>query len=127
MLGNGRAVLALRNDRLNAASSRNDISAAIGSGGLVLACGPVEVRWKWVSVRLVCELLDSSLVPFLRSRCGELWRTRMSRVSQSRRIDSSCLSSRACSRSSSSCSRLYSRSSCFDKKVISQSGAPVAP
>ena len=38
-------------DRLHAASSRNVISAAIGSGGLVLACGPVEVRWTLVSVR----------------------------------------------------------------------------
>ena len=31
-------------DRLHAANSRTVISAAIGSGGLVLACGPVE-RW----------------------------------------------------------------------------------
>ena len=38
-------------DRLHAASSRNVISAVIGSGGLVLACGPVEVRWTLVSVR----------------------------------------------------------------------------
>ena len=38
-------------DRLYAASSRNVTSAAIGSGGLVLACGPVEVHWMLVSVR----------------------------------------------------------------------------
>ena len=38
-------------DRLYAARSRNVIPAAIGSGGLVLACGPVEVRWTLVSVR----------------------------------------------------------------------------
>ena len=38
-------------DRLHAASSRNVLSAVIGSGGLVLACGPVEVRWTLVSVR----------------------------------------------------------------------------
>ena len=102
-------------DRLHAASSRNVISAAIGSGGLVVTCGPTEVRWTLVSVR---EVFDSSLALLLRWRGGELLRTRLSRVSQRRRIDSSWLSSLA--RSRSCCSRLLSRFSCFHKTIISQ-------
>ena len=38
-------------DCLHAASYRNVISAVIGSGGLILACGPVEVCWTLVSGR----------------------------------------------------------------------------
>ena len=37
-------------DRFHAATSRKVISAVIGSGGLVLSCGPVEVRCTLVSV-----------------------------------------------------------------------------
>ena len=36
-------------DSIHAASSRNVTYAVIGSGGLILACGPVEVRWTLVS------------------------------------------------------------------------------